>query len=46
MKALQLLTAKPVLYIANVDEASAATGNARQPPGRRIRRDAGCARRW
>ena len=25
---LQLLTAKPVLYIANVDEASAATGNA------------------
>ncbi|MCI4644627.1 MAG: redox-regulated ATPase YchF [Hyphomonadaceae bacterium] len=27
-KMLQLLTAKPVLYIANVDEASAATGNA------------------
>ena len=26
--ALQLLTAKPVLYIANVDEATAATGNA------------------
>jgi ribosome-binding ATPase len=26
--ALQLLTAKPVLYIANVDEASAAAGNA------------------
>jgi GTP-binding protein YchF len=26
--ALQLLSAKPVLYIANVDEASAATGNA------------------
>ncbi|MEO0465372.1 MAG: redox-regulated ATPase YchF [Pseudomonadota bacterium] len=25
---LQLLTAKPILYIANVDEASAATGNA------------------
>ncbi|MDJ0948979.1 MAG: redox-regulated ATPase YchF [Alphaproteobacteria bacterium] len=25
---LQLLTAKPVMYIANVDEASAATGNA------------------
>lgn len=25
---LQLLTAKPVLYIANVDEASASTGNA------------------
>ena len=28
VKALQLLTAKPVLYIANVDEGSAATGNA------------------
>ena len=28
MKALQLLSAKPVLYIANVDEASAAAGNA------------------
>ncbi len=27
-KMLQLLTAKPVLYIANVDEAAAATGNA------------------
>ncbi len=27
-KALQLLSAKPVLYVANVDEASAATGNA------------------
>jgi GTP-binding protein YchF len=27
-KALGLLTAKPVLYVANVDEASAATGNA------------------
>jgi GTP-binding protein YchF len=27
-KALQLLTAKPVLYVCNVDEASAATGNA------------------
>src|SRR5262249_48125275 len=28
LKALNLLTAKPVLYIANVDEASAAVGNA------------------
>jgi len=28
LNALQLLTAKPVMYIANVDEASAATGNA------------------
>jgi len=27
LKALQLLTTKPVMYIANVDEASAATGN-------------------
>jgi GTP-binding protein YchF len=27
LKALQLLSSKPVLYIANVDEASAATGN-------------------
>ncbi len=27
-QALNLLTAKPVLYVANVDEASAATGNA------------------
>jgi GTP-binding protein YchF len=28
LKGLQLLTAKPVLYVANVEEASAATGNA------------------
>ena len=28
MNALQLVSAKPVLYIANVDEASAASGNA------------------
>jgi GTP-binding protein YchF len=28
LKALNLLTAKPVLYVANVDEASAAEGNA------------------
>ena len=27
-RALQLLTSKPVLYVCNVDEASAATGNA------------------
>jgi hypothetical protein len=27
-RALQLLTAKPVVYVCNVDEASAATGNA------------------
>jgi ribosome-binding ATPase len=28
LKAMQLLTAKPILYIANVDEASASEGNA------------------
>ena len=28
VKSLQLLTAKPVLYVCNVDEADAATGNA------------------
>ena len=28
LPAMQLLTAKPVLYVCNVDEASAATGNA------------------
>ena len=28
LKALNLLTAKPILYVLNVDEASAATGNA------------------
>ncbi|HVC55200.1 MAG TPA: redox-regulated ATPase YchF [Stellaceae bacterium] len=28
LKSLQLLTAKPILYIANVDEDAAATGNA------------------
>ena len=27
-RALQLLTSKPVLYVCNVDEASAADGNA------------------
>jgi GTP-binding protein YchF len=33
LKLLQLLTAKPVLYIANIDEASVATGN---PASRRV----------
>lgn len=28
VKSLQLITAKPVMYVCNVDEASAATGNA------------------
>ena len=33
-RALNLLTAKPVLYVANVDEASAATGNDHSRRGR------------
>jgi len=32
---LQLLTAKPVLYIANIDEGAAATARC-EPPGRRL----------
>jgi GTP-binding protein YchF len=42
--ALQLLTAKPVLYVCNVDEASAATGNAhsRAVEERAKAEDAGC----
>ena len=41
---LQLLTAKPVLYVCNVDEASAATGNAysRQVEERAKAEGAGC----
>jgi hypothetical protein len=41
---LQLLTAKPVLYVCNVDEASAATGNAysRQVEERARQECAGC----
>ena len=43
-KALQLLTAKPVLYVCNVDEGSAATGNAysRQVEERAKAEGAGC----
>ncbi len=43
-RALQLLTAKPVLYVCNVDEASAATGNAysRQVEVRAKAEGAGC----
>ena len=33
-RALQLLTAKPVVYVCNVDEASAAAGNAMSQGGR------------
>ncbi len=41
---LQLLTAKPVVYVANVDEASAATGNAfsRQVQAMARKEGAGC----
>ena len=41
---LQLLTAKPVLYVCNVDEASAATGNAysREVEERAAAEGAGC----
>ena len=35
---LGLLTAKPVLYVCNVDEGSAATGNALSEQGRGARR--------
>ena len=43
-RALQLLTAKPVLYVANVDEASAATGNdfSRKVEERARAESAGC----
>ncbi|MFQ5564959.1 MAG: redox-regulated ATPase YchF [Paracoccaceae bacterium] len=42
-KALQLLTAKPVLYVCNVDEASAATGNAGSDRVARMAADQGAA---
>ncbi|MET0568466.1 MAG: redox-regulated ATPase YchF [Hyphomicrobiaceae bacterium] len=43
-QALQLLTSKPVLYVCNVDEASAASGNAhsRHVAERAQREGAGC----
>ncbi len=43
-KGLQLLTAKPVLYVCNVDEASAATGNelSRKVEERAKQEGAGC----
>jgi len=43
-QALQLLTSKPVLYVCNVDEASAATGNAyaREVEARAKEEGAGC----
>ncbi len=44
-KMLQLLTSKPVLFVANVDEDSAATGNAmsQQVEARAAEEGAGCA---
>jgi GTP-binding protein YchF len=43
-RALQLLTAKPVVYVCNVDEASAASGNAlsRAVEARARKEGAGC----
>ena len=37
---LQLITAKPMMYVLNVDEASAATGNAHSAKARGLRQDA------
>ncbi|MEM7693583.1 MAG: redox-regulated ATPase YchF [Pseudomonadota bacterium] len=42
-KALNLLTSKPVLYVLNVDEASAATGNALSEQAARFAADQGAA---
>ena len=41
VRRLQLLTSKPVLYVCNVEEASAATGNAFSAPGGATGRGAG-----
>ena len=43
---LQLLTAKPALYVCNVDEASAENGNALSGAGGRARRSATTPSRW
>ena len=45
LAALQLLTAKPILYIANVDEASRRLRQCREPPRRRLCRGARRRRR-
>ena len=37
---LQLITAKPMMYVLNVEEASAATGNAHSDGGRGVRQEA------
>src|SRR5689334_18443882 len=43
LKTLQLITAKPVLYVCNVDEASAATGNAQSERVARFAESQGAA---
>jgi ribosome-binding ATPase len=43
LKSLQLMSAKPVLYVCNVDEASAATGNAHSAAVERFAREQGAA---
>ncbi|MFU8777707.1 MAG: redox-regulated ATPase YchF [Roseovarius sp.] len=42
-KMLQLLTAKPILYVCNVDEANAATGNAHSDAVARMAAEQGAA---
>jgi GTP-binding protein YchF len=43
LKSLQLMSAKPVLYVCNVDEASAATGNAHSAAVERFAKEQGAA---
>jgi GTP-binding protein YchF len=43
LKSLQLMSAKPVLYVCNVDEASAATGNSHSAAVERFAKEQGAA---
>src|SRR6266436_4352467 len=43
LRSLQLLSAKPVLYVCNVDEASAATGNSHSAAVERCAKEQGAA---
>ena len=43
LESLQLMSAKPVLYVCNVDEASAATGNAHSAAVERFAKEQGAA---
>ena len=45
-KQLQLLTGKPVLYVCNVDEGAAATGNAYSKKVASARQGARAPSRW